>query len=263
MADIGQIIRDAPPVARTLAGATLLISFSSFVLGLVNPMYFIYIPHMVWNPARLQLWRLVTSFLLSSPKLGVLMDPFFLFKYASDCEHVRLRRKGDFMVFLLFVGSIIVLLNTFLIGGMTFCSPLILSLAYYWAAFESPSTRVNFFIATFPVKFLPWIMLLMTLVQGGNVFLDLTGIVAAHAYLFLTEIWPRFGGGRDLLRPLGDTVEGWFEGYERAARPQQPQRVQAQAGVRVGGAEGATGSSLFGQRSQVWAHRGQGHRLGS
>jgi Derlin-2/3 len=177
---------------------------------------------------------------------------------------VRLSRKGDFVVFLLFVGTIILVLNTFIVGGMTFCSPLILALAYYWTAFESPSTRVNFFIATFPVKFLPWIMLLMTLVQGGNVFLDLTGLVAAHAYLFFTHIWPRHGGGVDPLKPLADIVERWFESYDSATRePPRPVRTAPGAApVRVGGAEGASGS-FFGARAQGWSHRGQGQRLGS
>jgi Derlin-2/3 len=52
-----------------LAGATLLISFSSLVLRIVNPMHFIYIAPMVFSWQRLQLWRLVTSFLLSGPNL--------------------------------------------------------------------------------------------------------------------------------------------------------------------------------------------------
>jgi Derlin-2/3 len=185
-----------------------------------------------------------------------------VFKYASDCERVRLSRKGDFIVFLAFVGTVILVLNTFLVGGMTFCSPLILSLAYYWAAFESPSTRVNFFIATFPVKFLPWIMLLMTLVQGGNVFLDLTGLVASHAYLFLTEIWPRYGGGVNILKKPSDIVEGWFESTTSAPPPPPPRAAAGEAPVRVGENEGASGS-FFGGRGQGWTHRGQGHRLGS
>jgi len=217
----------------------------------------------------LQVWRLITSFLLSGPGLSVLMDPFFLFKYASDCERMKLSRKGDFTVFLLFVGSIIIFLNTFFVHGMTFCSPLILALAYYWSALSAPGIRVNFFIAQFPVKFLPWIMLLMTLVQGGNVLLDLTGIIAGHAYLFLTEIWPEHGGGSNWLKTLGDVVEGWYQIAERAmATPAPPPqglapRVAAapRGSVGVGGAPGASGSNFFGGGSG-WSHRGQGHKLG-
>lgn len=155
---------------------------------------------------------------------------------------------------------------------MTFCSPLILALAYYWSSFSPPGTRVNFFIAQFPVKFLPWIMLLMTLVQGGNVFLDLTGIVASHAYIFLTEIWPEHGGGSNWLQAPADVVEGWYEKAERAmATPAPPPprvaprvapRAAAAGGsVGVGAAPGATGSSFFGG-SSGWSHRGQGHKLG-
>jgi len=193
-------------------------------------------------------------------KRVIVMLTVAVYKYASDCERLRLARKGDFTVFLIFVCSVILILNTFIVQGMAFCSPLILALAYYWTAFEDAGGRVNFFIATFPVKFLPWIMLLMTLVQGGNIFLDLTGLVAAHAYLFLTEIWPRHGGGTNWLKGPSDMVERWFESAERAAPP--PLRnVPAAGPVRVGGEGGATG--VFGRATEGWRHRGQGHRLGS
>ncbi|CCX33596.1 Der1-like family-domain-containing protein [Pyronema domesticum] len=259
MADIGEFFSSAPPVSRALAGATLIISFSSHVLHLVNPMNFVYFPDYVFNTQSMQFWRLGTSFLLSRPQLGVLLDPFFLYRYASDCERVLLARKGDFTIFLLFVGSIIIALNTFLHSAYSFISPLMLALAYYWSAFEDPASRVNFFIATFPVKFLPWVMLLMSLVQGGDVINDLTGLVAAHAYLFLTDIWPRHGGGRNWLQWPADVVQGWWEVAERAV-PAPPRVVPAAGPVRVGGIQGSTAVP---GRAEGWRHRGQGQRLGS
>lgn len=161
------------------------------------------------------------------------------------------------------MGSIILVLNTFVIQGMAFCSPLILALAYYWAAHEDSSNRVNFFIATFPVKFLPWIMLLITLVQGGNVLLDLTGLVASHAYLFVTDIWPRFGGGSNLLKGPSDAMNRWLERPERPGAP-RPRDVPVTGPVRVGNAGGgATGVFGRASASDGWRHRGQGHVLGS
>lgn len=144
---------------------------------------------------------------------------------------------------------------------MTFCSPLILALAYYWTAFEDPFSRVNFFIATFPVKFLPWLMLLLTLVQGGDVLLDLSGIIASHAFVFLTEVWPRHGGGHNYLKGSADLIERWFASTPSGPRPPPPRAVPAAGAVRVGGNEGATGS-VFGARGAGWSHRGQGQRLG-
>ena len=38
---------------------------------------------------------------------GGLTNLAIVFKYASDCERMKLSRKGDFTVFLVFVGSII------------------------------------------------------------------------------------------------------------------------------------------------------------
>lgn len=149
-----------------------------------------------------------------------------------------------------------------------------LSFAYYWAAFAPAASRVNFFIATFPAKLLPYIILLITFVQAGlnQTLVEATGLVAAHMYLFLTEIYPRFGGGPEIIF-TPNWVHRLFEGspdaprperrMSRAAPPPPPPSTAASAGVTVGGRPGATGSSVFGRSQDPWSHRGQGQRLGS
>jgi len=231
-------------------------------MGLISPEYLVYYPPYVWNMSGPQLWRLATSFLLSSPRLGIILDPFFLYKYASDVELQLFSRLADICVFFVFIASVIIALNTYFFAGTAFISPLVLALAYYWTAFQPPEQRVSFFIATFPVKFLPWVMLAMNFVQGGNVWIDLTGLVAAHAYLFVTEIWPHYGGGTNMLKPVADWVHVKLGGSVDGRPPPIRRVVPARdAGVRVGGAPGASGN-FFGGRQQSWGHRGQGHRLG-
>ncbi|KAI5778631.1 Der1-like family-domain-containing protein [Geopyxis carbonaria] len=279
MADLATLYREAPPVARTLALGAATLSFASLAANLIDPMHLIYYSPAVFNTRRPEVWRLVTSFLLTGPQLSILLDPFFLYKYASDCEKNRFARTGDFIMFLLFTGTGILTLNTYLTGGMTFCSPLILALAYYWTAFEAPGGRVSFFIATFPVKFLPWGMLLMSFVQGGPTALmnNLTGLVSAHAYLFLTTIWPTYGGGSNIL-----ATPQWLHTLCEGAAPPPPPRAAARAPPRrssvapqpvsvdtPGSSSSSTttattsGRSMFGRASDAWSHRGQGHRLGS
>jgi len=265
MADLGDLIATAPPVSRTLAGATIILSFSSIALGLFNPALLIYYPGYVWTLGQPQIWRLVTSFFLSGPGLGILLDPYFLFRYASDCERTRFSRPGDFIVFLVFCGVAILTLNTFVFSGMTFNRPLMLALAYYWTAFEPAASRVNFFIATFPVKFLPFVMLLMTFVQGGlaPTLVEATGLVAAHLYLFLTDIWPRLGGGvNPIFTP--EWLNNWMSDRPEPVRAPPPRRASVPA-VAVGGDETRATGSMFGGRGgqDAWSHRGQGHRLGS
>jgi hypothetical protein len=57
-----------------------------------------------------QIWRLVTSFMLTSPQLGIVMDTYFVFQYASQLEttHPKFGRKEDFLWYLVFCGAVII-----------------------------------------------------------------------------------------------------------------------------------------------------------
>lgn len=61
-----------------------------------------------------QIWRVVTSFLLTSPQLGIVMDTYFIFQYASQLEttHPKFGRKEDFLWYLVFCGTVIIVGST-------------------------------------------------------------------------------------------------------------------------------------------------------
>lgn len=263
MADIGNFIEGLPPIARAISGAALVTSICTHALNLVRPMQLVYYAPNIFNFKRPEVWRLLTPFFVTAPGLGIIMDSFFLFRYASECERSILTRPAKFITFLIFTFSLILLQNHFLFHGFTFVSPLTLALAYLWTAHQPASSRVSFFVATFPAKFLPWVMLLMTMVMQGTQALkvDVSGFLAGHAYVFLTEIWPTVGGGSNLLEGPEAWVEGlinrWQSVTGRSPPPPPPRRGPVEP-VRVGGRLGATGSMF----SSGWNHRGQGHRLG-
>jgi hypothetical protein len=52
-----------------------------------------------------QIWRLVTPFLITGPKFGLLMDPYFLYTYGSGLESrsPRFTESGSFFVYNVFV----------------------------------------------------------------------------------------------------------------------------------------------------------------
>jgi len=146
-------------------------------------------------------------------------------------------------------------------------SPLTLALAYTYAQ-ENPNRQLTYFIVTFSAKWLPFAMLAMTFVMGGpqEALLQATGIVAAHAYDFLTKIWPEHGSGRRILA-TPQAVQRWFAkpagtaqarafGTAFAGRPAGAQNVpQQQSGSNGGWTSGFTGSG-------GWNTRGPGRRLG-
>lgn len=145
-------------------------------------------------------------------------------------------------------------------------SPLTLALAYTYAQ-DNPNRQVSYFIVTFSVKWLPYVMLAMTLVMAGpgEALIQATGLVAAHTYNFLTKIWPEYGGGRRYIS-TPQTVRNWF------AKPgMTPTPRGAGTAFNVGGAgsqnipqrpTGTSGGWASGMTSSGWNARGQGRRLG-
>ncbi|KAK3169407.1 hypothetical protein OEA41_008790 [Lepraria neglecta] len=140
---------------------------------------------------------------------------------------------------------------------MIFTQALILGIAYTYSQ-DNKGKKATFFIISFNVMWLPWAMLLMTLVVAGpNAAMNqVTGLVAAHLYDFLTRLWPTFGGGKNYIS-TPNIVKRWFGGD----RPNIQARGYGTAYRQAAPAPGRGTSSGFGF-SSVWGTRGQGRRLG-
>jgi Derlin-2/3 len=165
--------------------------------------------------------------------------------------------------------GVIQLLGGIYLNGIMLLSPLTLALAYTYAQ-ENPNRQLSYFIITFSAKWLPYAMLAMTFVMSSpqEALLQATGLVAAHAYDFLTKIWPDYGGGRRwintpqifnqwLAKPAGTAQHRSF-GTAYAGRPAAaPGGSQQQQGGSGGG-----WASGFSGGSGAWNSRGPGRRLG-
>lgn len=142
-----------------------------------------------------------------------------------------------------------------------FCVRIALILAFiYTYAQDNRGKRAMLFFVEIPMEYLPWAMLLITLVMGGPVaaLSESMGIIAAHLHDFLTRIYPTFGGGRNyLITPPSvqrffarHTPNSGYRGYGTAFRP--PQSPESSAPSR-----GWTSSM-----QSSWSGRGAGRRLG-
>ena len=77
-------------------------------LGLVSPApFFWYPPAILTLPP--QVWRLVTSFLVTGPQLGILFDTYWLYRYLMQLEvgHPKFPHTSDLVWYLVFVGGVI------------------------------------------------------------------------------------------------------------------------------------------------------------
>ncbi|CZT06380.1 related to F-LANa protein [Rhynchosporium agropyri] len=248
----------APPISRTLAASafflsvcchTGMLSFGYVLFTFAQLMKF---PPYIWTP--------ITSFLITGAQIGIVIDTYFLYTYSSQLEmgNPRLSGTGDYFMYLVFVCSVILGLNAFVTGGVVFISALILAMCYT-STQDARGQKATFIVVQIPAQFIPYAMLLMTLVMNGAgaAKIQATGLVAAHLYDFLTRLYPTFRGGRNMLstpafvkRMWETTVPGvGNRAYGTAFTPAQ----------RPGAASGSTSGAVL---PESWRSRGSGHRLG-
>jgi Derlin-2/3 len=143
--------------------------------------------------------------------------------------------------------------------GYFFLQPLTLALAYTYSQ-DNPHRNISFIILTFPAKFLPYSMLFLTFVlEGPDAALHQSmGLLGAHAFDFLTRIWPTFGGGRNWIQtPVF---------VKRAFGADNPAPRQRGFGTAIPARDAAVPPAAapgrgFGFGGQ-WDGRGPGRRLG-
>lgn len=93
---------------RTIVAATLVTSAAVYG-GFLSPHRIIFYTPWIYKKFPPEIWRLITSFWLTGPQLGIILDPFLLWTYGSNLERdsPRFLRKGDFFVYVAFVQLII------------------------------------------------------------------------------------------------------------------------------------------------------------
>ncbi|TPX09674.1 uncharacterized protein E0L32_009147 [Thyridium curvatum] len=254
MAEIMDGYWQAPPLARTLALGVFVSSVGVYT-GLLSGSWF-YHHYMLLFTVPPHLWRPVANFLISGPKLGVILDPYFLYSYLSQMEmsNPRFPRREDCVWYLIFVCSLILTIDGVFGLNTGFClQGLILALAYTGTQ-DQRGVKVNYFFVTIPAQLIPYTMMLMTiLTQGpGAVPIQLAGLFSAHMYDFLSRIWPEFGGGTNwiatpafITRLAGSTARIQERTFGTAIRP-------------TGSGSGAGSGPL----PDSWRTRGKGQRLG-
>ncbi|KAM7196521.1 Der1-like family domain containing protein [Naviculisporaceae sp. PSN 640] len=252
----------APPMARTLATAILITSLGVY-FGFLNYTWFYFSEDRLFRLPP-EIWRLATNFWLSSPKLGIVMDPYFVFQYLSQLEtsNPRFPNKEDVLWYLITVGGIIIALNRAFLGGAFFLQALIIALCYTGVQ-DQRGVKVTFFFFQVPAQTVPYCIILAGMLSSGDpsgVPVQLTGIVAAHLYDFLTRLWPEFGGGPNLLPTPGfiSRLLGTGRVSERAYGT-----AGRAAGPRDAGRASSSGADTGSVLPDSWKTRGSGHRLGS
>jgi hypothetical protein len=99
----------APPLARTMTTAIVITSVSVYLLGWLSPFWIGFHEERLFRFPP-EIWRLVTNFFVSEPKIGIIMDPWFVYDYLKQVEvaNPKFSAKEDVLWYLITVGSFII-----------------------------------------------------------------------------------------------------------------------------------------------------------
>ncbi|BBN15612.1 Derlin-2/3 [Marchantia polymorpha subsp. ruderalis] len=201
--------RQMPIITRSYLTLSVLTT-AGCALEVISP-YSVYLnPNLVVKDW--QVWRLVTNFFyFGKLDLDFLFHMFFLARYCKLLEETSFRgRTADFFFMLLFGGS---LLTCMFLGGafLTFFLPiaeiyflsnsLTFMMVYVWSK-RNPNVQMSFLgLFSFTAPYLPWVLLLFSLMVASSPWVDILGMAAGHAYYFLEDVYPVMTGRRILKTP--------------------------------------------------------------
>ncbi|KAK1835970.1 Der1-like family-domain-containing protein [Podospora conica] len=259
MAEIMDAYWHAPPFARTLTTAIVATSLSIHILHVV-PISWVYFDLGSVFKFPPEIWRFATAFFVSSPELGLIMDPYFAYQYLSQLEraNTKFSRKEDMLWYLITVGVFIITFMRLATGYWAglYLHGLTIAMCYT-AVQDSRGQKSNFFFFNVPAQAIPYCMLAWSMIASpGLIRLQICGILSAHLHDFLTRLWPEFGMGPNLLPTPGflsllvQTPRFMKRDYGTAVRP------------KAGTSGATTGASTGPVLPDSWKTRGSGHRLG-
>lgn len=163
--------------------------------GLVSPALIALIWELVWK--QLHVWRLVTNFVyFGAPSFNWLWHMFFMCTlipaYESDCMPSggggRMGNAADFL-WQLIVCGLMLLASTAVIPSYFLAQALFISVVYVWSK-RAGDTPISFYMVRIPARYLPWAMVALGVIIGGDIVTDLLGIAVGHLYYFLQEELP-------------------------------------------------------------------------
>ncbi|GAA6062973.1 hypothetical protein JCM10212_005732 [Sporobolomyces blumeae] len=290
--------RQVPPFTRSTLGLIALVTVPT-LLHVVSPYSYAFIPHRV--SANWELHRLVLPFFLGGGGIPVIFNTIMVYRSLKDLEvnHFRERLSDMTWAFILMCGAIIGL-NTPLMTPILF-NPFLMAIVHLWGQTNQSGSVSLYGLVTVPAPYFSLALLGMDLLQGGPaaVVVSLTGMIAAHAYYYLSVVYPRnypsshlasnlFAPPQFLLNLLGNgpsvpssfapagagagsTSSASSRGFGTAYRPTG--QALGGGGQRLGGGGGAAGvttgastgtAARGGGGERQASHRwGRGNRLGS
>ena len=245
--DLLGFYNEIPVVSRIYLTAAIGATTACF-MDLVSPLTLYYNYDLIMTKG--QYWRLISSFLFfGSFSLDFLFHIYLVVRYCRLLEEGSFRGRTADFIFMLFFGAILMLIiavNFSPFAKIKFLGhPLAFMMVYVWARGpENINVRMSLLgIFPFTAPYLPWVLLLFSLLLGNSIETDLLGIIVGHFYYFFDYVYPQVADVRGWRwRRLIQTpfILHYLCGTEGVVNRGVP-RIVEPANVLGGGAEGGGG----------------------
>lgn len=179
--------------------------------------------------SQFQIWRLLSCFLFfGGISFNLLIQVFMLVRYTSELEtnYYPGNRGSAELTYLLGIAAVMMLVISYIFPYFFILGPSMqMVILYIWSR-KQPDAPVSVYGFLFQAWHMPFVMLALTLLMGGNVYGDLLGIFVGHSLHFAQDLMPGLYGIRPITCPqfLYDSFEGVQNAGYRARGP----------GVRLG-----------------------------
>uniref|UniRef100_A0A914CN16 Derlin n=2 Tax=Acrobeloides nanus TaxID=290746 RepID=A0A914CN16_9BILA len=187
-----------PPVTRVYTTACVLTTLA-VQLDFITPFHLYFNRYLVFY--ELQLWRLVTSFCyFGSFGFTFLFNIVFTYRHCQMLEEGSFRGRTADFVFMFLFGAIFMIICACFVHMVFLGQAFTIMIVYIWSR-QNPFVRMNFFgIISFTAPYLPWVLLLFSLLLGNSAMVDFCGIAAGHLYYFLDSVYPNQPYGFRVLK---------------------------------------------------------------
>mmetsp|Transcript_42054 Transcript_42054/g.50980 ORF Transcript_42054/g.50980 Transcript_42054/m.50980 type:complete len:233 (+) Transcript_42054:401-1099(+) len=191
--------KQMPIITRSYLTLSFLTT-ASCALEILSPFTVYFNARLIFR--KMQLWRLFTNFFFFGQMgLDFLFHMFFLARYCRMLEEGSFRgRTADFFFMLLFGGTLLTCCAPF-VNVQFLGSSLTFMMVYVWGR-RNQYVNMSFLgLFNFTAPYLPWVLLLFSVMLGSSPIVDLLGMGAGHAYYFLEDVYPTITGRRLLKTP--------------------------------------------------------------
>ena len=181
-----EIWREIPPVTRYYGIGVLALAIASLKF---SPYNFVYHPQLVFQ--NHQFWRLITGCcFLGKLDLAFLMHFVMSFQYILRLEKREFPLRHGTFLFLLILLAILSIIGSTIFGSVTVGSSIVVGFSYIYSKLFTGEQVMVLMMIPVPIQYLPFVNILMTVMQNGSPIPGLIGIAAAHIVFYLCYILP-------------------------------------------------------------------------